>query len=166
MQTPDSIEAALSRLMPPALSESGQRSIEAMLDELAVTAPSAAAIRRRRVRGLWWFIPTGIAAALAAVAGLALQPGPGPAPVAAADPVTAATAVAEDPDPGLVLVSESSRVEQLSDEGLLGNPDGEAMRAVRCRVVDANTFRDEETGIVVQVTEPREETILMPVSIF
>ena len=166
MQTPDSIEAALSRLMPPALSDSGQRSIEAMLDELAVTAPSAAAIRRRRVRGLWLFIPTGIAAALAAIAGLALQPEPGPAPVAAADPVPAATAVAEEPAPGLVLVSESSRVEQLSDEGLVGNPDGEAMRAVRCRVVDANTFRDEETGIVVQVTEPREETILMPVSIF
>lgn len=166
MQTPDSIEAALSRLMPPALSESGQRSIEAMLDELAAAAPSAAAMRRRRLRGVGWSIAAGIAAAMAAIVGLALQPAPEPAPLVAADPGPAATAVVEDHDPGLVLVSESSRVEQLSDEGLLGNPDGEAMRAVRCRVIDANTFRDEETGIVVQVSEPREETILVPVSIF
>ena len=40
MQTPDSIEAALSRLMPPALSTAGPRSIDAPLVQLA--APSAA----------------------------------------------------------------------------------------------------------------------------
>ena len=32
MHTPESIEAALARLMPPALSETGQRAIEDMLD--------------------------------------------------------------------------------------------------------------------------------------
>jgi hypothetical protein len=46
------------------------------------------------------------------------------------------------------------------------DPDGAAMQAVRVRVVEANTLRDEETGIVVQVSEPREEMVLTPVSVF
>ncbi|MCF7675699.1 MAG: hypothetical protein K9M97_10165, partial [Akkermansiaceae bacterium] len=69
-------------------------------------------------------------------------------------------------DSGLVLISESSRVEDISDEGWLASPEGGAAQAVRCRVVEASTFRDEETGIEVVVAEPREEVLLMPVSVF
>lgn len=162
MQTPDSIEAALARLMPPALSESGQRSIEAMLDELAATAPRAKAAHLPWLR---WSVPTGIAAALAAVSGWFLWQQPAAAPIAVVAAPTVAPVV-PDHDAGLVLVSESSRVEEMLDEGLVGNPEGSALQAVRFRVVETNTFRDEESGIEVQVSEPREETLLMPVSVF
>jgi hypothetical protein len=58
------------------------------------------------------------------------------------------------------------RVEAMSDEGWVADPDGAAMQAVRVRVVEANTLRDEATGIVVQVSDPREEMILTPVTVF
>ena len=54
----------------------------------------------------------------------------------------------------------------MADEGWVVDEDGAAMQAVRVRVVEANTLRDELTGIVVQVADPREEMILTPVSTF
>lgn len=160
MQTPDSIEAALSRLMPPALSTVGQRSIEAMLDELAATAVVTAAPKRPRV--FRYFIPAGIAAALLVSAGTMLRETPASPTLVGGSALVSAT----DDNEGIVLVSESNRLVALSDEGWLGTPDGEAVQAVRSRVIEANTFRDEETGEEVEVSELREETILMPVSVF
>lgn len=160
MQTPDSIEAALARLMPPALSESGQRSIEAMLDELAGATPVVRRPWSFTLRPVLIALPTGIAAAL--VAWLSLVPRQPAAPPLVAKPTTV---TAELPS-RLLLVRESDRVETVADAGWLGDPDGDAMTAVRVRVVEANTFRDEESGIVVQVSDPRDEVILTPVSVF
>jgi hypothetical protein len=159
MQAPDPIETVLARLMPPALSESGQQAIEAMLDELAAAAPAIPASVPVRSRFVRFAVPLGIAAALAALAALVPRHEPITIPSAAgqAAPVTGS---------GLVLVGESDRIEAMSDEGWLADPEGDAMQAVRVRVVEANTLRDEETGIVVQVSDPREEVILMPVTVF
>jgi hypothetical protein len=166
MQTPDSIEAALARLMPPALSESGQRSIEAMLDELAGVAPAAAGHRALfQLRPVTIAIPVGLAAALVAWFSWAPQRQPAAPPQAAAASVAVAPAAAE-PESRLLLVRESDQIETLADEGWMGDPDGDAMAAVRFRVIEANTFQDEESGIVVQVSDPREEVVLTPVSVF
>ena len=160
MQAPNPIESALARLMPPALSEVGQRSIEAMLDELAATTPQASTPLTHRP---WWdrrfTLPVGIAAALAALLALVPRNPTGALPLAINWP-------ASEIATGLVLVSESDRIEAMSDEGWVADPDGGAMQAVRVRVVEANTLRDEETGIVVQVSDPREEMILTPVTVF
>jgi len=161
MQAPDPIETILARLMPPALSQSGQRSIEAMLDELVAATPRHSSPGPLKP---WWVrrftLPFGIAAALAAL--LALGP--------RSAQVTPALAMhhpaADNKGSGLVLVSESDRIEAMSDEGWVADPDGTAMQAVRVRVVEANTLRDEETGIVVQVSDPRDEMILTPVTMF
>ena len=165
MPAPNPIEAALARLMPPALSEAGQRSIEAMLDELAAAGPQPTA----RGSHQWWrwarrfALPLGIAASIAVSLAvlLALVPSKpaGTFPLAMARP-------ASEKVSALVLVSESDRIETMSDEGWVADPDGGAMQAVRVRVVEANTLRDEETGIVVQVCDPREEMILTPVTFF
>ena len=162
MQAPNPIESALARLMPPALSESGQHSIEAMLDELAATAAPRnfppRPLKPRWVRRLT--LPLGMAAALAAL--LALVPSQAPV----APPLAMHHPMADNKGSGLVLVSESDRIEAMSDEGWVAGPDGATMQAVRVRVVEANTLRDEETGIVVQVSDPREEMILTPVTVF
>ncbi|MEI6604604.1 MAG: hypothetical protein WCP35_04795 [Verrucomicrobiota bacterium] len=161
MPAPNPIEAALARLMPPALSEAGQRSIEAMLDELAAAGPQPTARGSRQ----WWgwarrfALPLGIAASLAVLLALVPSKPAGTLPLAMARP-------ASEKVSGLVLVSESDRIETMSDEGWVADPDGGAMQAVRVRVVEANTLRDEETGIVVQVCDPREEMILTPVTFF
>jgi len=160
MPAPNPIEAALARLMPPALSEAGQRSIEAMLDELAAAVPQPAA--RVSPQPLWirrFTLPLGIAASLAALLALVPRNPTVALPMAMVRP-------ASEMASGLVLVSESDSIETMSDEGWVADPDGGAMQAVRVRVVEANTLRDEETGIVVQVSDPREEMILTPVTVF
>ncbi len=151
----DAIEAALARLMPPALSEDCQFEIEAMLDELAgpeigevVKMPQHSARR--------WITGSGIAAAAAGL--LAIVPFLKTAPIQT-------TAIASAEPSGLVLVGESDRVESMTDEGWRDS-DGSAMHAVRLNVVAENSLRDEETGIVMQVSEPREELLLTPITAF
>jgi hypothetical protein len=156
----ESIEDALSRLMPVAFSESGQRSLDAMLDELAGEEPVAEipAIPARR-RRLWIYAlpPVGIAAA-AALAFFMPHESPAQKKITSTLPKLEA--------PAIFLLGETDRIETLTDEGWLADPQGAAMQAVRVRVVEENTLRDEKTGIVFQVSEPREELILTPVTAF
>ena len=159
MQAPNPIEAALSRLMPPALSESAQRSIEAMLDELAAGAPED--YTRVPVKPRWarFAVPVGIAATLAGLIALVPQKTALTPPLAMQRPTVAVGS-------GLELLGESDRIEAMSDEGWVADPDGAAMQAVRVRVIEANTLRDKDTGIVVQVSDPRDEMIFTPVTMF
>lgn len=156
MQTPDSVETILARLMPPALSEAGQRNIEEMLDQLAIEAPPVIAGPAPKPRRFWW--AGGIAAA--GILGTWLLPfgsAPRQIPVAAA------------PDayqPEVVLIGESGRIESMTDEGWQEDTDGAAMQATRLNVVEEDSVLDEETGIVMKIREPREEILLMPVSSF
>jgi hypothetical protein len=153
MHEKDSVETILARLMPPALSEAGQREIETMLDELAGPAAAKPAPRFR-----FPMIAGGIAAALAGAAVIFSTARP---------PASSGTSLAAgDPMPGIMLVGESDRIESMTDEGWREDSDGSAMRAMRLSVVEENSLFDEETGIVMQVSEPREELLLMPVSAF
>jgi hypothetical protein len=160
MHTPDSVETILARLMPPGLSDSGQRGIEAMLDELAAESPHLEIPHPATAspRMGWWI--GGIAAAGVAAAWLlSATIVPFGAPVATS-PAAGGTPAE------LVLVGESGRIESMIDEGWQEGTDGSAMRALRLNVVEENSLRDEETGIVMTVSEPREEILLMPISAF
>lgn len=159
MHKPESIEAALSRLMPPALSPAAQQSIEAMLDDLAATAspvvPAAASPMPKR---------PAIGLAAAAVLALALSlPFRKPAPALLDDAPADSAAIAPA---GMVLIGEADRVESMTDEGWQEDSNGSTMRALRLNVLEENSLLDEETGIVMQVCQPREELLLMPVSTF
>ena len=152
MHDPHPVENVLARLMPPALSETGRRDIESMLDELAGTEPV-------RQRTHWRIIIAGgLAAALAVMAGLSFWNRHAIS--------TAITQAVIESAPIIELLAESDRVEAVSDEGWSESPDGAAMRAMRLRVVGENRLRDSETGIVMHISEPREEWLLMPVSAF
>lgn len=174
MHDPQSIENALRRLMPSAMSEGGQASIEHMLDELAaeeaalaVAGPDLAAgpaLRRFRV-----VAPLAAAAAAAIVA---LAAGPlwfprgglvPPVPVADGPSVTEPSSPAAS---SMVAVGESDQVQGMVDEGWHFDPDGGAHQAVRLFVLSERSLRDEETGIVVQIQEPREELLYFPVGSF
>jgi hypothetical protein len=156
MHDAQSIEAILSRLMPPALSEDGQREIETMLDELAGSAATGASAAPPRPR-LWPLIG-GIAAAVVALAVISHSFHP------TARSVIARALVADVP--AFELVGESDRVENIRDDGWRESPEGSAMRAMRLRVIEENSLLDHETGIVMRITEPRDELLLMPVSAF
>ncbi|MBK1884254.1 hypothetical protein JIN85_17675 [Luteolibacter pohnpeiensis] len=165
MQAPESIEETLARLMPSALSVSGQEAIEQMFDELmgpeepeieeissqSVTRKSAA----RRAA-----IPIGMAAALAALAVISFRND------VQSDQVSIFQKSISTVPAGMVVVGEEDRIENMTDEGWMSDSDGTTMQAVRMRVVQENTVRDEESGMVFQLTEPREEMVLIPVNSF
>jgi len=64
------------------------------------------------------------------------------------------------------LISGSDRVESMTDEGWQESQDGSAMRALRLNAVEERSVRDQESGIVVKISEPREEILLIPISSF
>jgi hypothetical protein len=158
MQAPDPIETILARLMPPALSQDGQSEIEAMIDDLAgpevadITSISSGKSLTR------WMIGGGIAAALAGLLAVfpLIQGSPAPTPVV----------VKTEKPAGFVLVSESDRIESMTDEGWLESVDGSAMHALRLSAVEENNVRDTESGMLVVISEPREEILYTPISAF
>ena len=157
MHKPDPVETILARLMPPALSDASQREIESMLDTLA-GAPAESLPAKRT--GIAWFrrIVTGGIAAAGVAAALIFPLASRPAP--------SGKSSAANPPAGMVLVSESDRIVSMTDDGLQEDADGSTMHALRLNVVEENSLLDEETGIVMQVSQPREEILLMPVSSF
>ena len=149
MQAPDPIEAVLARLMPPALSQQGQVEIEAMIGELAGPENS---------RGPSWFIRCAIGGGIAAAIGALIAVFP-------TEPTARPSAVAEA-DRGYSLVSGSDRIESMTDEGWQEDADGLAMHTLRLKAIEENQVRDEGSGMVVLISEPREEILLIPVNAF
>lgn len=160
MQKPDTcndIENALMRLMPVALSEAAQSEIDSQIDRLCGDADLPAT----NIAGFpRWIAASGIAAAL--VLGFSIYPraGKAGAEIARSQPLASVGS------PGVVVLNEAERVEHVSDDGLFVDSGGSAVRKVRVRLVGESRMRDEETGIVVTLREPREETYLVPVSTF
>jgi hypothetical protein len=159
MQAPDPIETILARLMPSAVSEDGQLRMEEMIDELAgpeaekiVPISSGKWIARSLIGG-------GIAAAIGALCAVF------PVIRGASGSPLAGTPTPGSPQ-GFVIVSESDRIESVTDEGWQEDSEGAAMHSVRFKAVQENNVRDRETGMVVRISEPREEILMMPVSEF
>jgi hypothetical protein len=167
MHRPDSIEDILSRLIPPALSESGQARMEAMIDELAgpqtAAHPEAPAFRpylpssRPPIR---WRMVGGIAAAAAIMLGALIAGQRQLAPSASFATVT------RPAFPALTLLEESGRVDDASNAGTVEESDGTSLQAWKYHVVEKDRMKDRQTGLVVEVSQPRDEFLLMPVSAF
>ena len=157
MQAPDPIETILARLIPPALSDRCQTDIEEMVSDLAGPPPeSVVAISS----GKWIarsLIAGGIAAAIGAMCAVfpIIQRSSDQPVVKNADSATAA---------GIVLISESDRLESVTDEGWRADSEGAPMHSVRFKSMQKNKVRDEQSGMVMQICEPREEILMVPVS--
>lgn len=158
MQAPDPIETVMARLMPPAMSQQSQMDLEAMIDDLAGPEMSRGVSAARQTGR--WLLGGGIAAALGAL--LAVFP----THKDVETPLAQASMATEGFSSGLVLLSESDRVESMTDEGWREDASGSALHAVRLNVIKENQLRDEESGMLVQISEPREETLLMPINSF
>lgn len=160
LDTAKDVERALLGLMPVALSDHSQREIGEMLDELAGVEDRNVAVRP-------WFRRLGIAGAAAALitCGYVFLLDSGDSDMGQVASImtfqSAGDAVGE-----LELVSEMDRVEEVSDEGLYVDSGGSAVRKVRVRVVEESRIKDKETGIIVMLSEPREEMYMLPVSHF
>jgi len=155
LETADDIEKALLGLMPVALSDRATEEIEGVIDELSgeVSGKSAKFVN--------WPALTGVAAAIAV--GLVVF---FPDPEVAKDSANSNVSQADGEVPEMVFLAESDRVEGVEDEGLFVDTGGSAVRKLRVRVVVESRLRDEETGFVVMLTEPRDEFYMVPVSEF
>lgn len=153
MQAPDPIETILARLMPPALSDEFQGGLNETIDKLAGPAPenvTEISSGKWLVRSL---VGGGIAAAMGAM--FAMYPAN-----QTAEPAVAKT---ERASSGLVLMSASDRLESMTDVGMRKDSEGTDMHAVKVRSVQENKVRDQESGMIVKIREPREEILMTPV---
>lgn len=151
MRDTNHVEDILARLMPPGLTAEGQRGIESILDDLA-----GHSAKRPRHRWMAW---AGSMAAALTAGWFVVQ-------TLSEDHSTRPGNLAMNHAPEFTLVSESGRIEDMIDEGWSDTPDGNAMRTLRLRVIEESRLLDESTGIVMNISQPREEILLMPVSAF
>lgn len=144
-------EEALQRLIPVGLSEGLHEELEASFDELAGKDAFDFRLAAKWIAGI------GVAAAVALGLFLGFSNG---------QLSGERLAGLDESVPDVIFLEESDRVEDVSDEGLYVDAGGSAVRKLRVRVVEETRMRDEETGIVVDLSAPREETYLVPISTF
>ena len=144
-------EKALQRLIPVGLSEGVQEELDAQFDELAggQLIHFRAAVR--------WVAGIGMAAAIA----MGLFVGFSKVGVSGNE-----LAGLDGTKMDAVFLEEGDRLEQVSDDGLYVDAGGSAVRKLRMRMVEESRIRDGETGIIVDVSVPRDETYLLPINTF
>jgi hypothetical protein len=163
MESPEDIEKALARLVPSAISDRGQRSLEDLIDSLAAgeSAGEEALVEMPQPRRKPWRWIGGIGAAAAAVALALVIPAGTPEDSAS----FAANPIPREKD-GFLVLGQSKHVESAVPEDWTSEADGVTHRAWRVRVVNQERVQDLETGYEVLVSQPQEEVILRPVNTF
>ena len=139
------VEAALARLMPTALSQGAQLNIEGMIDELAGCETQPAAKRFFPRAMMRWMRNGGIAAAFCACS-------------------LPNSKVNAD----ICWESETPEfdIEQISAEDICEGDDGSALKALSFDKERTSIVLDKWSGMMIQVSEKSEETLLTPVSAF
>lgn len=157
------IEAILARLMPAALSEAGHGEIEESIDELA--AESGLGKPEPSSRSFQWIWRSGAAAAAVLAALLIQNLDQNPTPLAANE-ASAVPAMPVNPKQELITVSQTESLESVVEAGWQDDGLGKAHQALRLQLVQRRQLLDGETGILMTVSEPREEVLLVPVNAF
>jgi hypothetical protein len=159
MSRPEDIESILARLMPAAMSERAESEIGETIDQMARDAGlDISAIRPTRPRWPW---VAGIAASAVFAAVVISRPDPNTTPAANAVPSPEAVEAAE-----LVRISHTDTLQSIVEEGWRDDVGGKPHQAVRLHMLAEQRILDEETGIVMTVSQPREEVLLVPVHTF
>ena len=178
MESPEDIEKALAALVPAAISERGQRSLDDLIDSLAagesplaelpelepepVTEP-APVVRRRP----WaWAGIAGSAGAAAAAVVIALQmPSRSESPLQVGVAEEAVVPVV-DSAPEVVSLGRNEFVDSAVPENWMSVKDGVPHRAVRIYYVEEEHLRDQKTGYEMVRTQTREDLDWLPVDTF
>jgi hypothetical protein len=156
MSRPEDIENILARLMPTALSERAGMEIEESIDQLAQDAGlDISPIRPAPVRWPW---VAGLAAS-AVFAALAIWK-----PDAVSPPSVEVPSVPDVTE--LVRISHTDTLQSVVQEGWHDDVAGKPHQALRLHMLAQQQILDEETGIVMTVSQPREEVLLVPVHTF
>ena len=164
------IEERLSQLTPPAISENGQAMLGQTIDELAGVEPcldqvhggkNPAVTVRSRMKDWPW-------KAAAAVALLAV---PAVMLIDQDDASPSLTTNASTGDPlfssELVVLKSTNRIDGREEDGLIIPRDGSSPHyRYRYHVTDEEQIRDDQTGTIVTLRQPRQEIVTIPVTQF
>ncbi len=166
MKSPEEMENALRRLVPPALSAQAHADVSAMIASLAASSPHETPpaeiteiAQPAARRGPWY-----AAAAAVVVAGLTALNLP-----QAEQPLTITPDI-EYPQPTIVADAKAAPVlidrmlvtDGITVEGTLAAADGTMMNQVQRRVETRERYRDARKGYLITVSETRNEKVLLP----
>jgi hypothetical protein len=165
MKSPEEMEKALQRLIPPALSERAQADVSTMLVSLAASAPPASTKAKEAIRVSAWRWPLSIAAAvaIAAVSVASWSPSLGPS-----DKIAAVTSNSAAPTPNAegetspVLIDRMLVTDGMTVEGTLTAADGSVINQVNRRVQTRERYRDAKKGYLITISETRDEKVYLP----
>jgi hypothetical protein len=136
-------ERALQRLMPASLSTEAQEQIERIFESKPTDK------KRLIIMPKWQAVAAGLLLLLGLYQWMGIKS------VDAPDLAQEST-----------VLSELDRVEKISDDGLFVDGAGSAVRKVRVRVIEESLIRDAHSGILVTVSEPRQEMYVVPINSF
>jgi hypothetical protein len=159
MSKPEDIEGILARLMPTALSQRAETEIGETINRLASEADLEIPAIRPAAVARWPWVAGAAAAAVIAVF-VFWDPSDLQHSVHRAD----SPALIDVPE--LVRISHSDTLQSVVQEGWSDDVGGKPHQALRLHMVAQQQILDEETGIVMTVSEPREEVLLVPVHTF
>lgn len=174
-----SIEDKLSQLIPSSVSEEGQMKMEESIDELADSSSNVAetatpvassedAPRQTGKGSSFWPWKVAAAIVLLVVPAVMFKWNPSsvdslsPTSLAVTDPVSEVWGSSE-----LVILKATNRVDGLEEDGLILPLDGSGPHyRYRYHVIDEERVRDEKTGTVITLRQPRQEVVTVPVTQF
>ncbi len=166
MKSPEEMEKALRRLVPPALSAQAHADVSSMIASLAASsthdtppAEITEIAQPGKRRGPWY-----AAAAAVVMAGLTALNLPQAEQTLTITPDTA------NPQPTMVADAKSAPVlidrmlvtDGITVEGTLAAADGTMMNQVQRRVETRERYRDARKGYLITVSETRNEKVLLP----
>lgn len=165
MKSPEEMEKALQRLIPPALSERAQANVSSMLSSLAASASPASVEAKNTIRfsALRWPLSIAAAVAIAAVSIASWSASRGPS-----DKIAAVTRDAATPTPNAdgetspVLIDRMLVTDGMTVEGTLTAADGSVMNQVNRRVQTRERYRDAKKGYLITISETRDEKVYLP----
>jgi hypothetical protein len=167
MKSPEEIEKALQRLMPPAMSDQGHAAVINAIECLAGSNQFAVEVRpahgqlpsSKNTNWIW-----GAAAAVALIAGLSFfrLATPLATPLATAPIPTPAAAAVNLP----IFIDRMLLTDAVSIEDTVAAADGSMMNQVVRRIHTRERYRDAQHGYLITVSESRDENVLIPKTSF
>lgn len=166
MKSPEEMEKALRRLVPPSLSAQAHADVSAMLASLAASAKPTATVpdispeskrppHRAVVR---WSAAAAIV--IGAISALALSQ-PESETMAASAP-TEVPAHTTESDTLPILIDRMLVTDGITVEGTMTAADGRVINQVNRRVETRERYRDAKKGYLITISETRDEKVYLP----
>ena len=158
-----SIEEKLAQLLPPALSDEGQRRLEDMIDDLSgVDADLEKSNAGRSPKGWVWKAVAVLALSTSIVIiGSTLVPEERTALLTHDDQAT------HGKTSEMVVLTSTKLIGGRENDGLIVPNDGTTPHyRYRYQVIDEEQVKDPDSGLVITLRQPRQEVLTIPITQF